>query len=320
MTIVKKVATEIFGLDPKVVPIDQYDVIEDSQATIGKEWIDALIFNTTLFVLICIYVLFQYEQQPHFHWRQVPNRAFSKIAAWVASWDFAFCLLPGTLARIIKQFYRTQVELHPLLMWGLRIRKHVGLLAIYFIFHHACIMLLLYNALYYNQMLEEERRRSEDYWRIEWAMFMAVVSTSLFMIVGIASLPSVALNMNRAQVQLVFGPVVWLGLVLGMLHVLFVGSDSWKEKNENAYAWAGDMPVSCLVGVLSFLLYHSQRFNSRLTLSFFAISARHPDGIPHPVARGGAKVCPNDDVGGTKASLAPRRQEARHCVSTRVCH
>jgi hypothetical protein len=264
VTGVKNAVMDVFGLDPKIVPVDQYENIEDAQDTIGKEWIHATIFTVVEFILIMIYVICQYEQRPNFHWRQIPTRPFNRMSAWLALWNFAFCLLPGTLARIIKQLFGPQTELHPFILWGLGIRKHIGLLALYFLFIHACMMLLLWNTSYYNHMLLD--RNCEDCWRVEWAMFMAVVSTSFFIISGIASLPSVGASMNKAQFQLVFGPVVWLGLVMGMLHILFLGSDTWHEKDENPYAWAGDMPPVTMMAALIPLVVLGLKF-VQVTLS-----------------------------------------------------
>jgi hypothetical protein len=52
----------------------------------------------------------------------------------------------------------------------------------------------------------------------------AVLSTSLFIITGIASLPSVGHSMNKAQFMFVYGQIVWAALGLGVLHVsLFQG-------------------------------------------------------------------------------------------------
>lgn len=72
--------------------------------------------------------------------------------------------------------------------------------------------------------------------------------------------------MNKAQFQLVFGPVVWLGLVTGMLHILFLGSDTWHEKDENPYAWAGDMPPVTMMAALIPLVVLGLKF-VQVTLS-----------------------------------------------------
>lgn len=176
------------------------------------------------------------------------------MSAWTATWLFALSLLPGTLAKIIKRMNGPQKDLNGLLLWSLSIRKHVGLLGLYFLFIHACLMLLLYNSSYYGHIF---RRRGEtmESWRYEWTMFMAVVSTSFFIIVGIASLPSVGLAMNKAHWDAIFGRLIWFALMTGLLHIIFLGSDNWDEDQDSSpYAWARGMPPVTLMATLIPLL------------------------------------------------------------------
>jgi len=77
-------------------------------------------------------------------------------------------------------------------------------------------MLLLFGGEYFGFMM---RKGAMD-WTGEASMLTAVLSTSLFIITGIASLPSVGQAMNKAQFMIVFGPVVWLALSFGLAHVM----------------------------------------------------------------------------------------------------
>jgi hypothetical protein len=253
MDAVQKVASfaEELGLLPKIVPMDQYMAIRGDQSSVGKGWRHATWFITILFILIMIYTIVQYEQRPGFQWEELPTRVFGKITAWTATWGLAFSLLPGVLARIIKQIRGPQAKLSAPLLWGLNIRKEVGLIALYFLYLHACIMLLIFGPSYYGHLYDKEDGKLKKW--TEWSLFMAVVSTSFFSIVGIISFPSVGTAMNKAQFGWVFGPVVYGGLATGLAHIMFLGVESWSEQ-DNPYSWAGNMPPITLMASLLPLL------------------------------------------------------------------
>ena len=247
--------------------MDQYLAIRGDQSGIGKDWGEAACFITILFIFIMIYTIVQYSQRPHFHWKEFPpTRVFGKMTAWTATWGLAFSLLPGVLARLIKQIRGPQAELSALLLWGLNIRKEVGLLALYFLYLHACIMLLIFGPLDYWWLYNDDGRlrRSND-----WSMFMAVVSTSFFSIVGIISLPSVSTAMNKAQFGCVFGPVVYGGLATGLAHIMFLGVESWSDQDDE-YSWAGNMPPITLMASLLPLLVLSLKL-IQVTIALFQV-------------------------------------------------
>ena len=91
-------------------------------------------------------------------------------------------------------------------------------------------------------------------------MLFAALSFTLFIIVGLASLPSIQAAMNKAQFELVFGPIVWVALVCGLVHIIVLGEESWHEKGENPYAWAGNMPPVTLMASLVPLLVLALKF------------------------------------------------------------
>jgi hypothetical protein len=50
------------------------------------------------------------------------------------------------------------------------------------------------------------------------------------------------------------GPLVWLGLMTVLAHIMILGVESWSEKDENLMAWPGDMPPVTLMAALVPLL------------------------------------------------------------------
>jgi hypothetical protein len=199
---------KFLGFSAKEVPFDQYSKMRGYQDTIGWEWKHASALMVALFLLIFTYVTIQVSGRPNFQWYTLLGRHSSKMFAWTATWGFSLSLLPGTTIRLIKIFKPSFVPSRHLI-WGCNIRKHVGLLSLYFLSLHACMMLLLFGGEYFGFLLREGHME----WNDEAAMLCAVLSTSLFSINGIASLPSVSHAMNKAQFGLVFGPVVYSALV-----------------------------------------------------------------------------------------------------------
>lgn len=228
-----------FGLSVKRVPEDQFDSIRGAQDSVGEEWIHAIVVMGVTFIFVLLYEVFQFRERPYFQYYQIPTRAFGKMFGWVAIWGFAYAQIPGAVAKIVRRLRGSSVELNRALLWGLGIRKHVGLIAHYFLFLHGCLELLIYNEKYFGFV--------EMDWNTEWSFFMAVLSTSFYIIVGIASLPSVNTNMNKAQAFLIFGVVIWMALIAGLLHVMFWGVHSWTEDPRSKHAWANDMPPVTLM-------------------------------------------------------------------------
>jgi predicted dinucleotide-binding enzyme len=245
--------TAQLGLSPRVVPIERFDMLRGSQQTIGEEWIHSAILMTVLFCLTFLYVILAARQRPFgFAWYQLPTRYCSKAFAWTATYGFALSLLPGVLARLDRQIRGPKAKICRSLLWGLGIRKHVGILALYFVFLHACLMLIIFGGEYFSFMLNDSRGKMR--WTGEASMLFGVISISFFSIVGLASLPSVGAVMNKAQASLVFGPLVWLGLMTALAHIMILGVESWSEKDENLHVWPGDMPPVTLMASLVPLL------------------------------------------------------------------
>eukprot|EP00970_Alexandrium_tamarense_P004338 scaffold723_cov298-Alexandrium_tamarense.AAC.10 len=240
--------SKVLGYTAKVVPIDQYNHLKITQQTIGWEWTHATAFMVALYALVFTYVIVQASGRPRFEWYTVLGRHLNKTFAFTATWGFAFSLLPGTLMRLIRIVNSSWTP--KVLVWGCTIRKHIGLLALYFLFLHACMSVLLFGGEYFGFMFEDGTLE----WEAEASMLTAVLSTSLFIITGIASLPSVGHSMNKAQFMFVYGQIVWAALGLGVLHIMFLGVPSWTASPRSPYSWARGMPPITLMASLLPLL------------------------------------------------------------------
>lgn len=161
--------SKVLGYTAKVVPIDQYNHLKITQQTIGWEWIHATAFMVALYALVFTYVIVQASGRPRFEWYTVLGRHLNKTFAFTATWGFAFSLLPGTLMRLIRIVNSSWTP--KVLVWGCTIRKHIGLLALYFLFLHACMSVLLFGGEYFGFMFEDGT--------LEWEAEASMVSMTL---------------------------------------------------------------------------------------------------------------------------------------------
>ena len=270
---------KFLGYSPIVVPFDQYKSLQSSQDNIGWEWGAAITVMMLLFAISFTYVTVQVSGRPYFEWYTLLARHSSKMFAWTAVWGFAISLLPGTIIRLLKQvMYMDKTP--RFLIWGCSIRKHVGLLSLYFVSLHACMMLLIFGGEYFGFFLDDGYMK----WNDEASMLTAVLSLSLFTITGIASLPSVGHEMNKAQFVFVFGPVVWSALALGVMHVMFIGVPSWTATPRSRYSWTRGMPpVTLMASVLPLLVMSIKAVQvchaSMLKVKNWAASRHHISSI-----------------------------------------
>jgi hypothetical protein len=255
------------GYTARAVPIDQYEELRGSQETIGWEWVHATLFMTVLFFLTAVYVIVQVSGRRNFQWYTLLARHSSKMFAWTAGYGFAFSLLPGTMIRLFRQLGCCSSSTPRILVWGCSIRKHSGLLSLYFLFLHACLMLIIFGGEYFGFLLREGKME----WNDEASMLTATLSTSLFVITGIASLPSVGHAMNKAQFMLVFGPVVWAALGLGVMHIMFLGVPSWTATPRSHYSWTRGMPpVTLMASVFPLLVMFTKALQLCLSMMIAA--------------------------------------------------
>lgn len=80
----------------------------------------------------------------------------------------------------------------------------------------------------------------------EVSMMFAVYSTTLFIIVGLCSLPCVGDGMTKAQWNFVFGPVVWTALAFGHVHYCVI----YFRVIRGSFKANGSIPHATLLGSL----------------------------------------------------------------------
>lgn len=108
--------------------------------------------------------------------------------------------------------------LHPNLIWALNIRKHVGLIGMFFLFVHAIMSLVDFSPKKYYWCMYASKDTEKMDIVGEVSMMFAIYSFALYIIVALSSIPGISEAMNKAQWDFVFGPVCWTALAFAHVH------------------------------------------------------------------------------------------------------
>lgn len=249
---VKKLAESSMGFTVKVVPFSQFHAISRTQNELGKTWIHAAIVMMLIFAFAQIFsivrdhiVVFYGATLP---WQYLPCYTTNHSMAWTCIWGFALSQLPGIIARFYIMFGR--YHLPELLLWGLNMRKELGVISLFFLLCHAIMSLTIWNAGYFYWAYDDPSNVMAKYlWHVETSMFFGIVGFGLYVVLGICSLPGVAAAMNSRQWQFVYGVVAWTALIFGLCHNLFIG----KNIMQWTHYWPENIPhqtvMSCTIPI-----------------------------------------------------------------------
>jgi predicted dinucleotide-binding enzyme len=150
---VKIFAEEALGFSVKIVPIHQYQEIAMHQDSFGDDWIYATYTILVLFFLAELYAILRYNVFKGYAWYHLAIQVTNKAICWTALNAFALTMLPGLLARMYDAFHHSKMKDKPkLIRFGIKIRKALGLIALWFLGIHIFMSLLLFNPKYYSKV------------------------------------------------------------------------------------------------------------------------------------------------------------------------
>lgn len=138
-------------------------------------------------------------------------------------------------------------------------RKHIGLLSLWFLMLHIIISLMLLSPAYYLWLYESTSSDSAMNVIGETSLLFGVLGAGLYMILGVCSLPSVGSEMTSKQWQIVFGPLAWSALVCSVLHAMVMGVKSWHYPG-----LPGNSLLSTLIPLVTIALKMTRAIISRL--------------------------------------------------------
>lgn len=128
----------------------------------------------------------------------------------------------------------------------LELRKHMGIMSLWFLVIHILMSMILFNPGYYSKFFLTKDGASKMNSIGENSFLFATLSTGLYLILGICSLPSVGTEMTSKQWQLVYGPLAWIALAFGTIHVLIMGVKGWNDQE----GWPGNLPPITLTSTM----------------------------------------------------------------------
>jgi len=244
----KAFAEESLGLNVKVIPYERYHEIADAQNSLGQAWVHSAYILLFVFAYAEFYSALRYNVFKGYEWYHLPVQVTNKAICWTALTGFALAQVPGILARFVNSWNRNNLISKPRwLVWALSLRKQIGLLSLWFLVLHIIMSLLLMNEKYYGKFFIDPTANASKMNGIgEHSFFFATFGTGLYIILGICSLPSVGSQMTNKQWQFVYGPVAWVALLFGTLHVMIMGVKGWST----TYKWPGGLPPITMTSVL----------------------------------------------------------------------
>jgi hypothetical protein len=190
----QRLTEQSFGLEVKIVACERYREIANYQNTIGDEWwIHAPRIMVMVFALCELYAMLRFNVYKGYNWFHLLLQVTNKGISWAAVAVFALAQLPSVIARISNIVRRRSIPCHSrILKWALGIRKHLGLISLWFLGVHNCISLLLFNPSYYSEFFVVPTANSSELNVIgETSFFFEIIGTMFYAFLGVCSLPSV---------------------------------------------------------------------------------------------------------------------------------
>jgi predicted dinucleotide-binding enzyme len=276
LKVVKAFAEESLGLRVKVVPYERYNDIAMSQNSLGKEWIHATYILLFVFAYSEFYAVLRYNVFKGYEWYHLPIQVTNKGICWTSLTGMALAQLPGVLARAYDSYAGNNLISKPrALVWSLGLRKHVGVLSLWFLVLHIIMSLLLMNEKYYGKFFDDPTLPASKMNGIgEHSFFFATMGTGLYIIMGLCSINSIGSQMTNLQWQVVYGPVAWIALMFGTIHVLIMGVKGWPLTHK----WPGGLPPITMTSVLVPLFVIFLKLLQKIYCSFNSVNSNHNNG------------------------------------------
>ena len=217
--------------------------LEAMTTTLFRGWGTPLIVSFIVFAFWFTYGTVRYHYIKDHAWSRVPMNTMNKAQGCTAITLLALCFLPGCFAGFAQLVYGTKHRsFAPWLDRWLRMRKELGLLALWTSCVHSVLSLVQLNPGYYAKWYGESEiyipgDNKEDIffklnprmtWIGECVVAFGVFALGLMVILAITSLPSVGSRMNWRQWTFVQSYLGHICLLLAAVHVSFNACPSWS--------------------------------------------------------------------------------------------
>ncbi|KAL2084154.1 hypothetical protein ACEWY4_019672 [Coilia grayii] len=233
-------------------------------------WVAAGITAFFFFYLLVRDVIYAYVEKDQDISYRIMITLANKVFPIVALVMLSLCYLPGALAAILQLYRGTKYKRFPdwLDRWMLS-RKQLGLLALFFAILHVIytfIISIRYNVIHTRDtevIKQIKDNQSEPFdnaeaWATDSFLSLGVLGFSMFLLLGITSLPSVSNTLNWREFRFVQSKLGYLTLVLCTTHCLLYGWNKFLKPS--TYKWFTPpgfmlcLVLPCVVLVLKLLL------------------------------------------------------------------
>ncbi|XP_052000109.1 metalloreductase STEAP4 [Xyrauchen texanus] len=194
----------------------------------------------------------------------------NKVFPIVSLVMLSLCYLPGALAGLLQLYNGTKYRRFPnwLDRWML-CRKQLGLVALAFGFLHVLYTLVIpiryyvrYRINAYVLTLVKDNKTYEfdntAAWRYDSYYSMGILGFSLFLLLGITSLPSVSNSLNWREFRFVQSKLGYITLLLCTVHTFLYGWDRFLKTTSYKWwmppAYMLSLVVPCVVLILKLIL------------------------------------------------------------------
>ena len=192
-------------------------------------------FSMLLFQIIYLHGRYLISHAPEKLLNSIFLKYPNRITGWMVLWLLAVVFLPGCIAAFLQLKRGTKYSMFPnwLDIW-MKARKGLGLFALMFVGMHMCLSCILLAGEYYSGMSNVEfiqgtgkdgQPKQKLYHKYQWkgevSLLFATLSTTLLVILGLTSLPTVNQSMSWREWDFIQSKLGYLSMLFGFLHIFF---------------------------------------------------------------------------------------------------
>ena len=220
--------------------------LERDQRALWRGWGRPLVLATGSFILWGVYGTMRYQMWKGNPWSMWPLNTLNKVFACTSLSMLSLCYLPGCVAATIQVVRGTKHKAFPrwLDSW-LRMRKQLGLIALYLAGTHCVMSLAHLSPPYFPNWYDTLKvvvppNLTEAVvipigvrmnWKGETVLCLGGLALGVMSVLGITSIPSVGAAMNWRQWNFVHTKMGYTCLAIASAHVLLKGAPDWMNKS-----------------------------------------------------------------------------------------
>lgn len=197
-------------------PLTNASQLEELPGKLFPQWKVPVIISTVFFVLAYTYVAVRdVILNPTTPWERIALVKFNIVMAWHATLLFTATIIPGILAAIVQLFRNSARSRFPnWLAEFLNARKGLGILGLYSAIMHA-IASAMVNSLF----IDTDYIDSISGFAYQISVITAILTTALYLTLGISSLPGVSATFSWREWQFIQSKLGLLAFVGAFVHI-----------------------------------------------------------------------------------------------------